>query len=468
MQFSDEWCQSLDYSNCGWPEEWKYFLKNNKDIQINYQSKWFNIVSITLPNELLATAESLPFTTSIRAVGALYPQTNKADFSKEYAFALEQMKASYLTDSMKLSGKGVKIGVIDGGFMKADQDPALQNMIKNGQVIYFKDYLLDKNEDAFYGRRIAHDDHGTDVLKMIAGFDAGINIQYGMATDANYYLARTDHGIRENRLEEDYWLMAVESFYEMGVKLVNSSLGYTDGFDKKKENHHVKEVDGKSSIITRAAQKAAEKGMLLVISAGNDGANKKWETLSLPADAKDVLTVGSVLFDEWTKVYYSSTGPEKIDYVKPDVVCFASNGTSFSAPVITGLAACIWQYDSTLTNYEVMDIIKKSGHIADVPNNFLGYGIPDGERIRSILMGNFTTSIIKKKLQKGDNFQFALDDEIPELILFHKKDERNVLLQESLEVSTDTKSISIERKEKAAYTTIVSRNKLLIEVEWID
>ena len=45
---------------------------------------------------------------------------------------------------------------------------------------------------------------------------------------------------------EDYWVEAIESFYEMGIRLVNSSLGYTDGFDKKKENHSKKEVDGKS------------------------------------------------------------------------------------------------------------------------------------------------------------------------------------------------------------------------------
>ncbi len=468
VQFSDEWCQSLDNSKCELPEEWNIFIDSNENVKINYRSKWFNMMSVSLPEAVLETAKSLASTSSIKAVRTLKPMAAGLNSEKEYAFALEQIKASYLIDSMNLSGKGVKIGVIDGGFMKADKDPALEKMVENGQLIYFKDYILNGNDDPFYGRRIAHDDHGTGVLKMIAGFDPGIKIQYGMATEANYYLARTDHGIRENRLEEDYWLMAVELFYEKGIRLINSSLGYTDGFDKKRDNHKVKEVDGKTTLITLAAQKAAEKGMLLVISAGNDGSNKKWPTLSLPADAKDALTVGAAVFDDWTKIYYSSTGPEKIEYVKPDIVCFASNGTSFSAPVITGLAACIWQYDSTLSNYEVMDIIKQSGHLAEVPNNYMGYGVPDGKNIRSILRGDSTVNRIIRKQQKGNSFQLALDKSISELVVFHKKDDRNVLLQETIDLPEDKNSLSVERKEKAAFSTIVSRNQLLIEVEWVD
>ena len=53
----------------------------------------------------------------------------------------------------------------------------------------------------FMAQRISGDEHGTEVLKMIAGSDNGTSIKYGMAENANLYLARTDHGIRERRLE---------------------------------------------------------------------------------------------------------------------------------------------------------------------------------------------------------------------------------------------------------------------------
>jgi hypothetical protein len=225
-------------------------------------------------------------------------------------------------------------------------------------------------------------------------------------------------------------------------------------------------VDGKSSIITQAAQKAAEKGMLLIISAGNEGSNN-WGTLSLPADAKDVLSVGSTRFDEWTKVYYSSTGPEKLDYVKPDIVCFASNGTSFSAPVITGLAACIWEYDSTLSNYQVMDIIKQSAHLYEAPNNNLGYGVPDSHKISELLKDNSLPTKILRIQQKGDTYNLEWEGAMNELVVFHKKDMKTVISQELNEIKDEEDSLIIERKHKAAYTTLVNRDQLLIEIEWI-
>lgn len=465
VQFSDEWCGTNENIACELPLEWYNFLSNHEEVQMHFQSKWLNLVSATIPEFLLKEANSIAYIQSITPIQQLLPLNISAE-EKEYSYALEQIKAQYLTDSLHLTGRNIKIGVIDGGFMKADKDPALQDMVENDQVVYFKDYLMSGNEDPFYGRKIFSDDHGTDVLKMIAGNNPSLGMQYGMATKANFYLARTDHGIREQRVEEDYWISALESFYEMDIRLVNSSLGYSDGFDKRKENHTTKEVDGKSSIITRAAQKAAEKGMLLVIAAGNEG-GKKWEILSLPADAKDVLSVGSVRFDEWTKVYYSSIGSKKLDYVKPDVVCFASNGTSFSAPVITGLAACIWEYDSTLSNYQVMDIIKQSAHLYEAPNTHLGYGVPDSEKIVKLLKNSTLPLKIQKVQQKGNTYKFEWSGEMNELVIFHKKNKTTVNSEETAELKSGENTLIIERKDNTDFTTLVNRDRILIEIEWV-
>lgn len=465
IQLNDSYCDTDNCQEEDLPPEFVDLLEKNQRLQMNYRSKWMPIISITLPEDLKATILAYDFIEAIYPQQRLIPLKHENSSTKEYAFALEQIKAAYIIDSLKLSGKSIKIGVIDGGFMKADVEPSLKYLVENKQIVYFKDYLLDGNTDPFYGKRFANDDHGTEVLKMIAGIDSLTNIQYGLATSATYYMARTDHGIRENRLEEDYWVAALEHFYDMGIKLVNTSLGYTDGFDKKRENHHPKEVDGSSSMITKAAQKAAEKGMLIVVSAGNDGSSN-WQVLSLPADAKDVLTVGSVRFDNWTKSYYSSIGPEKLAYVKPDVACFAANGTSFSAPVITGLAACIWEYDSTLSNIEVMNIIKSSSHLAESPNNYIGYGVPDAKKIMQLLQKKELQTALKTINVTADHYEIQIPKGLEEIVLFHKKDKINVLAQENITIENNEASLIIHKKDKSNFTTVTARDELILEIYW--
>lgn len=206
-----------------------------EDLVFHYQSRWSPIVSISTKEKHLSSLAAHGFVKSITSLEELQPLSTETLTPIEYSYALEQIKAHFITDSMKLSGKGVKIGVIDGGFMDADAEPSLKHLIENEQIKFFQDYLLKGNDDPFYGKRISQDDHGTQVLRMIAGSDNGTSINYGMATKAELYLARTDHGIRERRIEEDYWVAAIELFHEMGIRLVNSSLGYTDGYDKKQK-----------------------------------------------------------------------------------------------------------------------------------------------------------------------------------------------------------------------------------------
>ena len=436
-----------------------------EDLVFHYQSKWNPVVSISTKEYNVHSLTEFGFVKSIKAQKELKPFSIETLTPIEYSYALEQIKAHYITDSMGLSGKGVKIGVIDGGFMDADAEPSLKHLIENEQIKFFYDYLLKGNDDPFYGKRMASDDHGTQVLRMIAGSDNGTSIKYGMATNSELYLARTDHGIRENSLEEDYWVEAIELFHEMGIRLVNSSLGYTDGFDKRKENHSKKEVNGKSSMITKTAQMAAEKGMLIVSAAGNDG-HKKWEVLSLPSDAKDIMTVGAVRFDDWSKIYYSSIGPEKLDYIKPDVSCFAANGTSFSAPVITGLAACIWEYDSTLSNIELMDIIKSGSHLAESPNNYIGFGVPDSKKIISILKEEQPKSNLKSISSNQDYIEIEIPDGIKVIIIFHKEDKINVLKQQTIKIEEGQTKLQLEKLDKAKFSTVVAQDILLFEVEW--
>ena len=52
-------------------------------------------------------------------------------------------------------------------------------------------------------------------------------------------------------------------------------------------------------------------------------------------------------------------------------------GTSFSAPILCGLVACLWQALPHLTATEIMDLIRRSGNNYATPDNIYGYGVPD-------------------------------------------------------------------------------------------
>jgi subtilisin family serine protease len=210
----------------------------------------------------------------------------------------------------------------------------------------------------------------------------------GTAFEASYLLLRTEKSGSENRVEEINWLLAAEYADSVGVDVINSSLGY-NYFDDPAMNYSRADMNGNTAFSTRAADMAAATGILVVNSAGNEG-NDSWQTLAAPADADSVLTVGAV---NSTGMYatFSSKGPSADRRIKPDVSAqgqgtvlsspsgntIVSNGTSFSAPVIAGMAASFWQAFPTLTNMQVIDYLKRSASQFDSPDSLLGYGIPN-------------------------------------------------------------------------------------------
>jgi subtilisin family serine protease len=130
----------------------------------------------------------------------------------------------------------------------------------------------------------------------------------------------------------------------------------------------------------------------VVVSAGNEG-NDAWRTVTAPADGDSVLAVGAVDAGI-ARAAFSSTGPTADGRIKPDVVALGqgtvvgssnggirnSNGTSFAAPLVAGLAAGLWQAYPQLTNVEVMNYLRRSASQASRPDSLLGYGVPNFQR----------------------------------------------------------------------------------------
>lgn len=274
-------------------------------------------------------------------------------------------------------GKGMMIAVFDGGFMNADKIPALHKIKLAG----VKDFVVPESKNVF-----GEMEHGTMVLSTMAANAPDFYV--GVAPEAQYLLIRCEDERTESLAEEDYWASAAEYADSCGVDIINSSLGY-HGFDDSSMDHHYYEQDGNTALISRTASMCADKGIVCVNSAGNDGMGS-WKKINFPADAKDILTVGSIN-EHGMNAAFSAVGPTADGRIKPDVMAFGSptcvitgrgsiindNGTSFSSPLVAGMVACLWQALPGKTAKQIIKLVKLAGDNQQHPDNVFGYGVPD-------------------------------------------------------------------------------------------
>jgi subtilisin family serine protease len=298
-----------------------------------------------------------------------------------YGLAYDQIRMNNgdLLHEAGFRGEGMTIAVIDASFTNVDKI----DFFNPDQILGYRNFthqkrLSSENED---------EGHGTKVLSCMFANKPGYMV--GTAPEASYYLIRTEVLGEEYAEEEDYWIAGIEYADSLGVDVVSSSLGYTD-YDASSMSYFQSQLDGKTALISRAASMASKKGILLFVSAGNDR-DKTWQKISFPADAENVITVGSV-DSEKEIAYFSSLGYTEDKRIKPDLlakginvsVVYPSgnvfsfvNGTSFSTPILAGLGACLWQALPDLTNLQIIDLLRKNADRFHQPDSLYGYGIPD-------------------------------------------------------------------------------------------
>ncbi|NBV14343.1 MAG: hypothetical protein EBS07_09795 [Sphingobacteriia bacterium] len=434
--------------------------------EIRTVSRWLNAASVRLSESQVDQVNQLYGVESVTPLRSyLVPA------SREYSLpagamvkALEAMQAQTLI-RYQLTGEGVKIGVIDAGFYQAHTTNGLVPLFENKQILGYRDFLTPGREGFFDLKRTEQDGHGTLVLLALGGKEP--QTQFGLATGSEYYLAITDHPVSETRREEDLWIAAVEWMDSLGIRLINSSLAYGDGFDEKKENHKVSEIDGKTLKITQAADLAVnQKGILIVNAAGNSGDRSDWKIIEAPADAKGVLTVGSAT-PEFRKVAHSSIGPDKLPWVKPEIAAISAVGTSFAAPFITGLAACLWELEPGLSALQMKELIQRSGHLSPFPNNYLGYGIPQADRaIRLIEQprqpGNFANTIKAEKKK----VEIPVPDESLPITIYHKWNSTRVTRMETGKSVGGV--LTVQRPETETHTTVNFGTQSVYEITWLE
>ncbi len=268
----------------------------------------------------------------------------------------------------------------------------------------------------------------------------------------------------------------------LGVRLINTSLGYANMFDDSTENYSLNDMNGNTSVISRAAKKAVlEKNMIIISSAGNEGRNKNWQIVTAPADVKEIITVGAAKPDTREKADYSSIGPGFNTFNKPDVVCHSASGTSFAAPIITGLVACILEKAPEISCDSIKKILYQSSHLNPYPNNYIGYGIPNAEKITVLLSKKPLAENALKVYVTGTKFKTNFEKSDSNIILYHKTN--NTIVNQTFVINTSSllrlsKKYSLKKRKKhyrliihkpkeVKYSTIDAGEKI-IEVEWLD
>ena len=361
--------------------------------KVLHTSRWMNGATIEASSETIEALEQCSF------VDTIYTTRLANDSSTIHSVSLRKRVAATndnMLDTKPLNsngqlqlinlpplheegykGQGIRIGVADGGFYHADSLAALPRE----QWLGYAD-LTDCQHDIFS----QEGNHGTLCLSAIVGQKD--NYQ-GAATQAQYFLFRTEEHYTESPKEIDNWVAAIEMADSLGLHIVSTSLGYTT-FDDGQFNFAYPDMDGQTSRGAQAAAIAARKGMLLVTAMGNDGA-RAWRYLSTPADADSILSVGAVN-REGQIANFSSYGPSADGRIKPEVCAvgegtclinpandalMASNGTSFACPLVAGMAACLWSALPEANNMEIREMIIRSCDRYDLPHEQYGYGIPN-------------------------------------------------------------------------------------------
>ena len=418
------------------------------------ESRWLNAIGIEATDDNAALIARLPF---VARVQEIVSNGTMARVETEIKEAAGDNKG-VLTDQLKrfggqhfidkgINGKGLRICVMDGGFPKVNTHPAFKHLRDNHQILMT--YNFPNKTENVYG----WSSHGTMVLSCIAGInDKGQML--GLATGAEFLLARTEID-PEPFKEEVWWAQGAEWADKNGADIINSSLGYG------KDRHWTKDMDG-TSYVAKAAQMAAEKGILICNSAGNEGSDKRWMTIITPADAENVLTVGGIepRLDFYQHISFSSYGPTADKRKKPNVCAFgtadvadpsggftSASGTSFSSPLTAGFCACAWQTMRDKTALQMKAEIEKSADLYPYYDYAFGYGVPQA----AYFTGNLEPAKRSFNLvQEKDGVRIAVPRVIENQYMFINVEDKDGILVGYYQAVPDSTGILLKNKDLGA------------------
>ncbi|HSF46239.1 MAG TPA: S8 family serine peptidase [Chitinophagaceae bacterium] len=427
-------------------------IRNSGTVVILSTSRWLNQVLIrTTDANALLKINSFPFVKKTEPIAerASFWTTREDKIDEEQVTLSQQRKTTKINGDLVdygstynqihihegeylhnsgFQGQGITIAVLDAGYRNYAAITAFDSLRKNNQILGQYDFVNNEtsvNED---------NAHGLYCFSIMA---ANLPGQYvGSAPKASYYLFRTEDEFSEFPVEEHNWVVAAEQADSLGADMISSSLGYSL-FDDPAFHHSYADMNGNSTMVTKGADLAARKGMIVCNSAGNSG-NDAWKYIIAPADGDSVLAVGAV-DAKGSVAGFSSYGPSSDGQIKPDVASVGAgtyviatngavaqgDGTSFSNPNLAGLIACLWQAFPEFSNMQILDAVKRSSSKFSNPDNRIGYGIPNMKLAYQLLLEKKYEGLLKDEWVKAFPNPFVTDLNI----LIKAKETGNVYYQ---------------------------------------
>lgn len=394
---------SIDITDVPVEEAYINQIVASNGITVKAKSKWMNalhirgtqtdiqaLIGLSFVNRIVYANHSLNPGGKVSKIVKSFQGNKFEDIQVNYNYGGSanqvEMLNGHLLHQANFTGQGKIIAVLDSGFTGVNTASSFSNVYPNkilgGYNFPDRTDIISNNSSTFYARH----HHGTMVLSdMGAVVD---NQLIGTAPDANYYLFITEDVNEENPVEESYWVEAAELADYYGADIINSSLGYFL-YDNPDYSYTYADLIGNKAFASKGANIAFQKGIVVVVSAGNSGGSAN-PYVGVPAEATYALAIGAVDSAE-NYVGFSSIGPSFDNRIKPDVcakgfqatvsntsgIITTNNGTSFAGPIIAGMVATFWSAVPNLKATEVVDFIKKSADQYNTPDHLKGYGVPD-------------------------------------------------------------------------------------------
>ncbi len=266
-----------------------------------------------------------------------------------YAFAREEpsreemgetwgLRATNVAHS-KLSGKGIKVAVLDTGFDLKHPDFV-------GRSIVPRSFVLREGADDEHG-------HGTHCIGTACGPKQPLVFpRYGVAFECEIFsgkvLDKQGHGSGEQVLAGINWAVT------NGCAVISLSLSTP-----------VQPGQTFSRAFEVAASRALRAGTVIIAAAGNDSQRefgKAPKPVSHPANCPSIVAVGAV--DERMQIApFSNSG--KVEIVGPGLGVYSTwpmptryrtlSGTSMATPHVTGIAALFAEEDFALRGHQLRD-----------------------------------------------------------------------------------------------------------------
>ena len=357
-------------------------------IEVYHTSRWMNAALVQAATQAIDAAERLPFVKGTEFVGkgGRLSRLRSPFGLQEPAVEISSVSSNsqhlrvhglHLAHRRGFRGEGIWVAVFDDGFLGVNTLRLFRHVFHEGRMAGQRDFVTGS------GNPYQHGKHGTAVAALIASDDPAV---MGSSPGASLVLCVTEDNGSEYRVEEYNWLFAAEYADSLGVDVINSSLGYFT-FDDPSMDYQSSMLDGRTTVVSRAAALASRRGMIVVNSVGNIAQGPK--TILAPADVREVVSVGAV-DEHLDRIFWSAHGPTVRGYTKPDLVTpvlfrnwvwpdgtitkFA--GTSGAAPIVAGFMACALQRAQNLLAEDLVKAVKASTIRKSLNDEQTGSGIP--------------------------------------------------------------------------------------------